>query len=62
MENVKVSKILHASEGLEEQTNQQAELLKTAAYAAKSLAGKINALLGFRELAKNRLREQLYNE
>ena len=35
----KVSKILHAAEGLEEQTSQQAELLNTAAYAAKSLAG-----------------------
>ena len=39
--SAKVSKILHAAEGLQEQTNQQAELMKTAAYAAKSLAGKM---------------------
>ena len=36
----KVSKILHASEGLEEQSKQHAELLKTAAYAAEALAGQ----------------------
>ena len=35
----KVSKILHASEGLQEQSKQHADLLKTAAYAAEALAG-----------------------
>ena len=34
-----MSKILHAAEGFQEQTQQQAEIMKTAAYAAKSLAG-----------------------
>lgn len=43
--SAKVSKILHAAEGLQEQTNQQAELIKTAAYAAKSLAGQLNNLI-----------------
>ena len=44
----KVSKILHASEGLQEQSKQHADLLKTAAYAAEALAGGWQA--GGREL------------
>ena len=35
-----VSKVLHAAEGQQKQSKQHAELLKSAAYAAQSLAGQ----------------------
>ena len=38
---LQVSKVLHAAEGQEKQARQHAEVLKSAAYAAQSLAGDI---------------------